>query len=127
MSETWLTVRDRAWLIASIAWPALLLLGVLILIRLRHRRPSRRQRVLEVFFRYPTTRWYVTDLCRVARLAGGSIYPELARLELDGWVLSDWGEQVAGPPLDSDKPLRRRCYWLNPARPVQHYDPEVMA
>ncbi len=70
---------------------------VLILMRLRHYRVVRRQRVLEVFLRYPETRWYVTDLCRVARLPGGSIYPELARLEQERWLLSDWEPEPSTP------------------------------
>jgi hypothetical protein len=81
---------------------------VLILTRLRHGRVSRRQRVLKVFLRYPETRWYVTDLCRVARLPGGSIYPELARLEQERWLLSDWEPEPSTPVGP------RRQYWLNP-------------
>lgn len=78
--------------------------------RLRHYSSQRRQRVLEVFLRYPTTHWYTTDLCRVARLPGGSIYPELAQLERDEWIFSKFED---GPPP------RRRVYWLNRAR-VDH-------
>ncbi len=81
---------------------------VLILMRLRRYRVVRRQRVLEVFLRYPETRWYVTDLCRVARLPGGSIYPELARLEQERWLLSDWEPEPSTPVGP------RRQYWLNP-------------
>jgi hypothetical protein len=96
------------------------LVVVLVLMRLRHRRPSRRQRVLEVFLRYPTTRWYVTDLNRVARLSAGSIYPELASLERDAWVRSGLEDPVTTPYSP------RRVYWLNPDRSAREYDPEAL-
>lgn len=84
------------------------LVGVLIVMRLRHDHASRRERLLAVFRRYPETRWYVTDLCRVAGFAGGSIYPELARLERERLVLSDW------EPVASTSVGPRRQYRLNP-------------
>lgn len=90
------------------------LVVVLILMRLRHGRVARRQRVLAVFLRYPDTRLYGTDISRLAGLPGGSIYPELAWLERDRWVLSDW------EPVPSTPRGPRRQYRLNPWKEPSH-------
>jgi hypothetical protein len=90
---------------------AIVLVAVLSLMRLRHYRPARRQRVLDVFLRYPDAKLYGTDISRLAGLPGGSVYPELAALERDRQVLSGWEAEATtrvGP---------RRQYWLNPWRP----------
>jgi Transcriptional regulator PadR-like family len=71
-----------------------------------------RERVLRVFLEHPDQRLYGLEIARRIRAKGGSLYPALARLEQDGWLLSDWED--AGP----DAP-RRRIYWLNPDRPTQ--------
>jgi hypothetical protein len=70
----------------------------------------RRQRLLEVFERYPTTQWYGLDLARVARLGFGELYVHLAALERDEWVFSKFDDRWSPP---------RRIYWLNRSR-VDH-------
>ena len=69
---------------------------------------NRRRRLLVVFARYPTACLYGLDVARLADLPIGSIYPELLRLETDGWIRSGWQARGTGP--------RRRVYWLNPER-----------
>jgi hypothetical protein len=86
--------------------------AIMLLMRARHWRPARRQRVLQVFLDHPDQRLYGLDVNRMARLSLGSIYPELARLEQDRWILSGWEDPA------EDRP-RRRVYWLNPWRPTE--------
>jgi hypothetical protein len=74
---------------------------------MRARRLRRRQRVLDVFLRYPTTHWHSYDLARVARVGYGEVYIHLAALERDEWVFSKFED---GPTP------RRRIYWLNRSR-----------
>jgi hypothetical protein len=96
---------------------AAILVAILLLLRRWRRRPSGRQRVLDVFLRYPDTRWYASDLARIARVAHGSILSQLWLLEQEGWLRSDWEAETT--PWDEAGPRpRRRLYWLNPDRPT---------
>lgn len=63
-------------------------------------------KVLRIFHLHPDRRLYGTEIARLAHLPGGSIYPELAFLEREGWIESDW--------QDDDTRPRRRVYWLKP-------------
>jgi PadR family transcriptional regulator, regulatory protein PadR len=70
--------------------------------------------VLAVFLDRPERRLYSLEISELAGMAAGAISPYLARLERQGWILSDW-------EADPDSPLtvrrRRRVYWLNPNHP----------
>lgn len=63
------------------------------------------QRVLRVFLADPSAPRYGYDLMKEARLASGTLYPMLARLQDDGLVTSQWEER----PDDSagGRPPRR--------------------
>ena len=99
---------------------AAIVMAILALIRWQHRRPSRRQRVLDVFLRYPDTRWRASDMARLARVSHGSILQHLWLLEREGWLHSEWEADTT--PWDESGPrARRRLYWLNRA----HADQEV--
>jgi hypothetical protein len=73
-----------------------------------HCTDRRLQQVLTVFLGYPGQRLYGLDIADMAGLGVGSIYPELLRLERDGWLHSGWD--------DRSNP-RRRLYWLNQDAP----------
>ncbi|GAA2688482.1 MULTISPECIES: PadR family transcriptional regulator [Actinosynnema] len=53
---------------------------------------------------------YGLELCRTTGLPSGTVHPILARLELRGWVCSEW-EEV--DPREQGRP-RRRYYRLVP-------------
>jgi DNA-binding PadR family transcriptional regulator len=50
------------------------------------------QAVLAAFLREPSESRYGLELAREAGLAGGTLYPILARLEEAGWLESFWEE-----------------------------------
>ena len=66
--------------------------------------------VLRVLLDDPLGEHYGLEISKAAGLAGGSLYPILARLERDGWVTSDWEE------IDEHEAgrRRRRYYRLTP-------------
>jgi DNA-binding PadR family transcriptional regulator len=52
--------------------------------------------------------WYGAELCKATGLPGGSLYPILARLETEGWVVSRWEE----PERHQVQHRPRRRYYL---------------
>jgi PadR family transcriptional regulator, regulatory protein PadR len=59
------------------------------------------ERVLRVLVADPTAEHYGYDLMKATRLASGTLYPMLARLQQEGLVQSAWEEQrqdAAGRP-----------------------------
>jgi len=59
------------------------------------------ERVLRVFLADPSAGRYGYDLMRAARLASGTLYPMLARLQDQGLVTSEWEvkpEDAGGRP-----------------------------
>lgn len=67
------------------------------------------QLVLRALLEEPTRRWYGLELCEVAGLPSGTIYPILARLEQVGWVNSTWEDPAVH--VRGGRP-RRRLYWI---------------
>lgn len=65
-------------------------------------------RVLEAFLENPTQELAGTDVQKRGRLASGTLYPILLRLESAGWFVSRW-ESV--DPGEVGRP-RRRLYRL---------------
>ncbi|MCK2217373.1 PadR family transcriptional regulator [Actinomadura sp. ATCC 31491] len=69
------------------------------------------QAVLRVLLQAPAQQRYGLELCELAGLPGGTVYPILARLERLGWVESRWEDpsahERAGRP-------RRRYYRITP-------------
>ncbi len=65
------------------------------------------QLVLRALLEDPAKQWYGLELCELAGLPSGTIYPILARLEQAGWADSVWEDpavhEEAGRP-------RRRFY-----------------
>ncbi len=51
------------------------------------------ERALRVLVADPAARHYGYDLMKAARLASGTLYPMLARLQEEGLVESEWEEQ----------------------------------
>jgi PadR family transcriptional regulator, regulatory protein PadR len=72
---------------------------------------DRTSRVLQVFVACPDQEFHALELERRLGLLSGTIYPNLARLETDGWIVSRWAE------LEPGRQHRRRLYRLNPAPP----------
>lgn len=68
-------------------------------------------RVLEAFLENPTQELAGADVQKRGRLASGTLYPILLRLEAAGWFLSRW-EVVE--PSQVGRP-RRRLYRLTPS------------
>lgn len=68
------------------------------------------QTLLAVFASEPDTPQYGLEMTKKAGFAHGAIYPILARLELAGWVESDW-EQI---DESREGRRRRRYYQLTP-------------
>jgi PadR family transcriptional regulator len=69
-----------------------------------HRRDERAALILEALDR--NGGWmYGLDISDAAGLADGSIYPELARLSVEGWIERRWNEDVTP---------RRRQYRVKP-------------
>jgi DNA-binding PadR family transcriptional regulator len=67
-------------------------------------------RVLEAFLESPTDELAGADVQKLGRLASGTLYPILLRLESAGWFQSRW-EDV--DPSSVGRP-RRRLYRLTP-------------
>jgi PadR family transcriptional regulator, regulatory protein PadR len=61
------------------------------------------ERVLRVFLEDTTTRQYGYDLMKAAKLASGTLYPMLARLQDEGLLTSKWEPQ----PDDAGRPPRK--------------------
>jgi Transcriptional regulator PadR-like family len=93
----------------SAIYMAVVFAGIMGFMRWRSTHPDKRQRVLQVFLDRPDQRLYGLDIAKLARAKGGSIYPALARLETERWILSDWEDPAGDYP-------RRRVYFLNPWR-----------
>ena len=62
--------------------------------------------VLRAFLSEPAQSRYAREICDLAKLPHGSVYPVLAGLELCGCVESGWDDRLQGPP-------RRRVYRLS--------------
>jgi PadR family transcriptional regulator len=77
------------------------------------------QRVLLLFLRNPTGRYYGLEISRETQVGRGTLYPLLDRLENEGWLESEWEE------LDPAAGRRARRYYtltdsgLRQARQVQ--------
>jgi PadR family transcriptional regulator, regulatory protein PadR len=67
-------------------------------------------KVLEAFLENPTQQLSGADLMQHCRLASGTLYPILLRLESAGWFVSRW---EAIEPSSAGRP-RRRFYRLTP-------------
>jgi PadR family transcriptional regulator, regulatory protein PadR len=67
-------------------------------------------RVLEAFLDNPAAELSGADLHKRSRIASGTLYPILLRLESAGWFLSRW---EAVDPASVGRP-RRRLYRLTP-------------
>jgi PadR family transcriptional regulator, regulatory protein PadR len=67
-------------------------------------------RVLEAFLDDPSAELAGADLHKRSRIASGTLYPILLRLESAGWFLSRW---EAVDPASVGRP-RRRLYRLTP-------------
>jgi DNA-binding PadR family transcriptional regulator len=65
-------------------------------------------RVLEAFLQNPTEELAGADVHKRSRLASGTLYPILLRLESAGWFVSRW-EPI--DPVTAGRP-RRRLYRL---------------
>ena len=65
-------------------------------------------RVLEAFLESPTEQLSGADVQKRSRLASGTLYPILLRLESAGWFVSRW---EAIDPVKAGRP-RRRLYRL---------------
>jgi DNA-binding MarR family transcriptional regulator len=68
-------------------------------------------RVLEAFLENPTDELAGADVQKRGRLASGTLYPILLRLESAGWFVSRW---EAADPSSIGRP-RRRLYRLTPS------------
>jgi PadR family transcriptional regulator, regulatory protein PadR len=68
-------------------------------------------RILEAFLENPTEELAGADLHKRSRIASGTLYPILLRLESAGWFASRW-ESV--DPTSVGRP-RRRLYRLTPS------------
>ncbi len=64
------------------------------------------ERVLRALLEDPATRRYGYDLMKAARVASGTLYPLLTRLEGEGLVTSHWEN-----PGEADDALRPRKYY----------------
>ncbi len=69
------------------------------------------QAVLRALLADPARERYGLELCDLAGLPGGTVYPILARLERLGWVESRWEEPSAHE--EAGRP-RRRYYRITP-------------
>jgi hypothetical protein len=68
------------------------------------RRAERRRRIIAVLDRYPEYRLGGGDLLRLAHVGIGPGMVELARMEWEGVLTSDWQDPNGDYP-------RRRVYW----------------
>ena len=60
------------------------------------------ERVLRVFLDDPSAHHYGYDLMKATKLASGTLYPMLARLQEEGVLTSAWG-----PPPEDGRPPRK--------------------
>src|SRR5215469_6039738 len=67
--------------------------------------------VLEAFLENPTEQLSGADVQKRSRIASGTLYPILLRLESAGWFVSRW-ETI--DPASAGRP-RRRLYRLTPS------------
>ena len=67
--------------------------------------------VLEAFLENPTDQLSGADVQKRSRIASGTLYPILLRLESAGWFVSRW-ETI--DPASAGRP-RRRLYRLTPS------------
>ena len=67
------------------------------------------ERVLRALLEDPTARRYGYDLMKGARLASGTLYPLLTRLEGEGLVTSHW--ETPGEGGEAHEVLRPRKYY----------------
>lgn len=67
-------------------------------------------KVLEAFLENPTDQLSGAEVHRRSRLASGTLYPILLRLEAAGWFVSRW-ESI--DPSSAGRP-RRRLYRMTP-------------
>jgi PadR family transcriptional regulator PadR len=65
--------------------------------------------VLGALLDQPSRKWYGLELCKETGLAGGSLYPILARLERHDWLACQWEEPQR---QEAERRPRRRYYWL---------------
>lgn len=72
-------------------------------------------KVLSVLVEDPLTCRYGLELMDATKLASGTVYPILARLEKHGWIEGDWEE--IGPAKEGRRP--RRFYKLTPNGLIQ--------
>ncbi|MEU4767695.1 helix-turn-helix transcriptional regulator [Actinosynnema sp. NPDC023794] len=68
--------------------------------------------VLHVFFDDPAVARYGVDLYRTPGVRMGALYPVLARLEAEGWVISEWDGEV---DTNRQAAPRRRRYRISPS------------
>jgi PadR family transcriptional regulator PadR len=66
--------------------------------------------VLKTFLDDPNEARYGLQLCRLAKIKSGTLYPILDRLETEGWIVGEW-EDV--DPSEARRP-RRRLYRITP-------------
>lgn len=66
--------------------------------------------VLSALLAQPAHQWYGLELCKKTGLPSGTLYPILAKLELEGWLDSRWEEPQR---QEEERRPRRRYYWLN--------------
>ena len=69
------------------------------------------RRVLEAFLENPTQELAGADVQKCGKLASGTLYPILLRLESAGWFVSRWESM---DPAAVGRP-RRRLYCLTPS------------
>ena len=67
------------------------------------------ERVFRALLEDPAARRYGYDLMKAARLASGTLYPLLTRLEGEGLVTSHW--ETPGEGGEADQALRPRKYY----------------
>ncbi|MFD5597303.1 PadR family transcriptional regulator [Streptomyces griseorubiginosus] len=67
------------------------------------------QLVLRALLEDPAKQRYGLELCELAALPSGTIYPILARLEQVGWVHSSWEDPAVHDQVGRP---RRRCYQI---------------
>ncbi|TDD04436.1 PadR family transcriptional regulator [Nonomuraea deserti] len=65
------------------------------------------QALLRVLLAEPERDWYGLELCELAGMPSGTVYPILARLEQVGWLESRWEE----PETHAGRARPRRRYY----------------
>lgn len=61
-------------------------------------------RIIQTYLKDPTTPLYATELMEAAHVGSGSLYPALARMEADGWIVQE-NEEI--DPHKEGRPARR--------------------